>query len=60
MHRVEAPNDHTLFIDALADIVSRHLRNNERITPKFLLRCPHCTNNKCYDSKQWFQKLCSA
>lgn len=60
IRRAAAPNDHSLFIDALADIVSRHLRNNEPISPKFTLRCPHCDNPKCYESKQWFQKLCSS
>ncbi|KAL6952003.1 lyase [Sarracenia purpurea var. burkii] len=60
IRRAAAPNDHSLFIDALADLVSRHLRNNEPISPKFTLRCPHCVNPKCYDSKQWFQKLCSS
>ncbi|XP_065218792.1 ferrochelatase, mitochondrial [Planococcus citri] len=60
IRRAAAPNDHSLFIDALADIVARHLRNNEPISPKFTLRCPHCVNPKCYESKQWFQKLCSS
>lgn len=40
IRRAAAPNDHPLFIDALADVVSRHIRNNEPINPKFLLKCP--------------------
>ncbi|XP_055639797.1 ferrochelatase, mitochondrial [Toxorhynchites rutilus septentrionalis] len=57
--RAAAPNDHPLFIDALTDIVSNHLRNGHRVNPKFLLRCPACVNTKCLASKQWFQALCS-
>ncbi|XKL59499.1 hypothetical protein PGB90_000515 [Kerria lacca] len=59
IRRVAAPNDHPLFIEALSDLVSRHLCGEESINPKFLLRCPSCTNVRCHESKQWFHKLCS-
>uniref|UniRef100_A0A8D8LMM1 Ferrochelatase n=1 Tax=Cacopsylla melanoneura TaxID=428564 RepID=A0A8D8LMM1_9HEMI len=59
IRRAAAPNDHPLFIDALVDIVSSHLRGQSRISPKFLNRCPHCVNPKCGHAKKWFAKLCA-
>lgn len=58
IRRAAAPNDHPIFIDALTDIVSRHLRSNEPITPKFMTRCPHCVNRNCELSKTWFGNNC--
>lgn len=58
IRRAAAPNDHPLFIDALVDIVSSHLKSGVKIGPKFLNRCPHCVNPKCGLAKQWFSKLC--
>lgn len=59
IRRAAAPNDHPLFIDALTDLVKNHLHNNHTVSPKFLTRCPHCTNASCYHSKSWFARLCS-
>lgn len=59
IERAEAPNDHPLFIDALADIVSKHLKSEQKINPKFLTRCPHCVNEKCHKSKKFFEELCA-
>lgn len=56
--RAKAPNDHPLFIAALTDIVHNHLQSNQKISPKFLTRCPHCVNEKCYQSKKFFENLC--
>lgn len=56
--RAEAPNDHPLFIEALADVVSKHLKSEQKINPKFLTRCPHCSNDKCRKSKEFFERLC--
>ncbi|PNF38444.1 Ferrochelatase, mitochondrial [Cryptotermes secundus] len=58
IRRAAAPNDHPLFIDALTDLVKTHLHNNQPISPKFLTRCPHCTNARCQQTKSWFAKLC--
>ncbi|XP_050420308.1 ferrochelatase, mitochondrial [Adelges cooleyi] len=58
IRRAAAPNDHPLFIDAIADIVLQHLRDVKPVGPKFLLRCAHCTSDRCYKSKQWFSKIC--
>lgn len=57
IRRAAAPNDHPLFIDALTDIVSKHLSSNERITPKFTMRCPKCVNPRCHESKKWYSAL---
>ncbi|XP_043492594.1 ferrochelatase, mitochondrial isoform X1 [Polistes fuscatus] len=60
IRRSAAPNDHPLFIDALADIVYNHLRSEQTINPKFLTRCPHCVNKTCEQSKKWFSQICSS
>lgn len=58
IRRAAAPNDHPFFIQALTDIVHNHLKGNQRINPKFLTRCPHCSNPKCNESKNWYKQLC--
>lgn len=60
IRRAAAPNDHPLFIDALTDIVVKHLRSDQLINPKFLTRCPHCVNKNCAQSKNWFAQICKA
>jgi len=60
IRRAAAPNDHPLFIDAIADIVSQHLQENKPVSPKFLLRCAHCTSIRCHQSKQWFSRVCKS
>ncbi|XP_055315842.1 ferrochelatase, mitochondrial [Sitodiplosis mosellana] len=57
IRRAAAPNDHPLFINALSDIVSKHLKSNEKFTPKFTMRCPKCTNPRCMESKKWYSAL---
>ncbi|BES92285.1 Ferrochelatase, mitochondrial [Nesidiocoris tenuis] len=59
IRRAAAPNDHPLFISALADVVSTHLSSEQRISPKFLTRCPHCTNARCHEAKSFFSNLCA-
>lgn len=59
IRRAAAPNDHPLFIAALADIVKTHLKNQDRVTPKFLMRCPHCVNERCGLAKEWYARLCN-
>ncbi|XP_011504976.1 PREDICTED: ferrochelatase, mitochondrial [Ceratosolen solmsi marchali] len=60
IRRAQAPNDHPLFIEALADLVVNHLKSDRLVTPKFLNRCPHCVNMNCVESKKWFSKICRA
>ncbi|KAM3955148.1 ferrochelatase, mitochondrial [Aphomia sociella] len=57
IERVAAPNDHPIFIAALADLVASHLRNGPRLTNQFLTRCPHCVSKRCQSSKEFFRKL---
>lgn len=57
--RAAAPNDHPLFIEAMTDVVSSHLKNGSAVNPKFLLRCPSCINDKCGTSKQWYKEMCN-
>ena len=55
IRRCAAPNDHPLFIDALVDEVSRHLKTGHRCSEQFLTNCPMCVNPSCYQAKQWFK-----
>lgn len=57
--RAAAPNDHPLFIDAMTDIVNKHLKSDQKINPKFLTRCPHCVSERCHKSKHFFKELCA-
>ncbi|VEN35368.1 unnamed protein product [Callosobruchus maculatus] len=52
--RCPAPNDHPLFIEAMADIVQKHLKSGVPVSKKFLHRCPHCINHTCGHSKTWY------
>ncbi|XP_026463834.1 ferrochelatase, mitochondrial-like [Ctenocephalides felis] len=58
IRRAAAPNDHPIFIDALVDIVHKHLKNSRKVDAKFLTLCAHCTNPKCKESKMFFERLC--
>ncbi|KAL9899473.1 ferrochelatase, mitochondrial isoform 1-T1 [Glossina fuscipes fuscipes] len=59
IRRASAPNDHPLFINALSRIVLDHLHHQSAVNPKFLMRCPMCTNPRCRDSKRWYEKICA-
>lgn len=59
VHRAESLNESPVFIRALADIVSSHLKNYKakKIGPTSVqvgLRCPGCTNATCGQQKKWF------
>lgn len=58
VRRTPAPNDHPLFVEALADIVLKHLKGDIAVSAKFLNRCPHCHNMNCLLSKRWFAEIC--
>lgn len=47
--RAPALNDHPLFVEALADIVHRHLESGEACSRQYGLRCPGCVNPQCRD-----------
>ncbi|KAI0092956.1 ferrochelatase [Irpex rosettiformis] len=61
IQRAEALNDSPVFIRALADLASTHLRDyaSGRIGPTSVqmgLRCPGCTNATCGAQKSWFAR----
>lgn len=58
LERAESLNGSPIFIRAIADIVSKHLKDYQsgRIapaSPQLLLRCPGCTNPRCGKTKEW-------
>lgn len=56
--RLPALNAHPIFIDALVDLVSTHLREGPSVTGQLLSRCPMCENKTCGDCKKWFSDIC--
>lgn len=54
MHRSESLNTDPMFINAMADIVNKHLASNKISSTQFKLRCPGCENEHCGESKQFF------
>jgi protoporphyrin/coproporphyrin ferrochelatase len=45
--RAPALNERPRFLDALADVVHRHLRSGERYSTQYPLNCAGCTNRQC-------------
>ena len=61
VQRAESLNESPVFIRALADIASEHLKASEsgEIAPTSIqlgLRCPGCTNATCGQQKNWFAR----
>jgi ferrochelatase len=56
MHRSESLNTDPMFIDAMADIVQKHLTSGKISSTQFKLRCPGCENEHCGESKQFFSE----
>ncbi len=52
--RVESLNADPIFIEAMADLVSKHLKSNQKVSKQLLLRCPSCSNEKCGKTKEYF------
>jgi ferrochelatase len=46
-HRAPAPNDDPVFLDALAEVVADHLRDERGCSRQFTLRCAGCDNARC-------------
>lgn len=59
IRRVPAPNDHPIFIKGITNLVLNHLQGNIPVSPKFLKRCPHCINDSCLKTKNWFATICN-
>jgi ferrochelatase len=58
LSRAESMNDSPIFVRAIADLVSGHLKDYQqgKIGPtsrQIGLRCPGCTNPKCGRTKEW-------
>lgn len=45
--RAPAMNDEPLLAEAMADLVSTHMKTNELHSPSFPLNCPGCVNPDC-------------
>jgi protoporphyrin/coproporphyrin ferrochelatase len=54
VRRAKALNDEPLFIQALADVVVKHIKDGKKSTQQLHLRCPMCTNEACGESKAMF------
>lgn len=52
--RCPALNVEPLFIEALAQTVSAHLKSGEICSPQYPLRCPGCTIDDCQKSRDYF------
>ncbi|XP_026483117.2 ferrochelatase, mitochondrial [Vanessa tameamea] len=59
IERASAPNDHPIFIAAMADVVAKHINDGPSVSKQFLSRCPHCVSQRCKFSKEFYKKLCS-
>ncbi|KAJ3312531.1 hypothetical protein HDU76_002857 [Blyttiomyces sp. JEL0837] len=52
--RVESLNDDPLFIEAMADLVKKHLNAKVPASNQLVLRCPMCTSDSCGPTKKFF------
>ncbi|KAI9017811.1 hypothetical protein BC832DRAFT_589057 [Gaertneriomyces semiglobifer] len=52
--RVESLNAEPIFLDAMADVVAKHLDSKTPTSTQMSLRCPLCTNDKCRQQKDYF------
>ncbi|XP_061381732.1 ferrochelatase, mitochondrial [Danaus plexippus] len=58
IERAAAPNDHPMFIAAMADVVASHINGGPALSRQYLSRCAHCTSHRCKASKEFYKKLC--
>jgi ferrochelatase len=54
--RAESLNDSPLFIEALADIVRKHLHDTPSVSKQWMLRCPGCKNDTCSQTRSFFKR----
>jgi ferrochelatase len=52
--RVESLNDDPTFIDSMADILAKHLKQEHPTSTQLSLRCPLCINERCGKTKHFF------
>ncbi|KAL4221724.1 hypothetical protein ACF0H5_019979 [Mactra antiquata] len=55
IRRSAAPNGNPIFIEALADVVKKHLDSGKSCSNQNILRCPMCTNIVCEETKKFFK-----
>jgi ferrochelatase len=56
VRRCKALNLEPLFIEALAQLVSNHLKSGQISSKQYKVRCPGCTNEDCQHSRDFFLK----
>jgi ferrochelatase len=54
--RVDALNDDSIFVQAMADMVKNHLERNETASAQWYLQCPQCTFDSCGETRDFFFK----
>jgi len=54
IRRCESLNDNPVFLQALADIVKKHIDSNKSCSVQLGLRCPMCVNATCGMAKSFF------
>ncbi|XP_065885930.1 ferrochelatase, mitochondrial-like [Dysidea avara] len=52
--RAESLNDNNTFIEALADLVHTHLKEDKSCSTQLHLRCQMCSNNTCGKMREFF------
>lgn len=52
--RAESLNGSRVFIEALADVVVKHLRSGESCSRQMGLRCQGCKSERCLEQKKFF------
>ena len=52
--RAESLNGNDLFIGALAELASAHLRGGARCSKQMGLRCQGCRSERCKEQKKFF------
>ncbi|XP_002159643.1 ferrochelatase, mitochondrial [Hydra vulgaris] len=54
IRRSAAMNDNSIFVQALADLVRKHIYSGETCSKQLLLRCPMCVNVACGPMRDFF------
>lgn len=54
MIRCESLNDHPLFLEAMAHIVSDHMVKNSKVSNQFSTRCSGCSFDECQKTRDFF------
>lgn len=55
--RVPALNDHSKFLEGMADLIMDHLDSKVTINPQMRRRCPGCTKDSCKQTRTWLSRI---